>query len=109
MKIEKHLPIALNWETIPSEKVNGETGFSEIQTQQFGSIKIRKVKYSENYMADHWCNKGHLVHLLEGELELLHEDKTSLILKTGMTYFVGDDSLAHKAITKNGAVALIID
>ena len=28
---------------------------------------MRLVEYSKDYCADHWCQKGHIVHCLEGE------------------------------------------
>ena len=109
MLIEQFLPKSFKWDDIPSEKVNGETGFASIKTQLFGSIKIRQVVYSKNYLADHWCNKGHIVYILAGELIIEHQIKTPIILTKEMTYLVGDNSEPHKAKTTTGATVIIID
>jgi hypothetical protein len=45
----------------------GETGVAFWQTKQFDGLRIRMVTYSKGYLADHWCEKGHIVHCLEGE------------------------------------------
>jgi hypothetical protein len=30
---------------------------------------VRIVEYSPGYLADHWCEKGHVILCLEGELQ----------------------------------------
>ncbi|MFV7234190.1 DHCW motif cupin fold protein [Flavobacterium sp. ZB4R12] len=57
---------AINWDKIERTEHKGETGTAYWQTIQLGGLRIRKVIYSENYVADHWCQKGHIVHCLEG-------------------------------------------
>jgi hypothetical protein len=48
------------------------------RTQQFGSIRVRRVDYSVGYVADHWCQKGHILLVVEGELEtVLADGRTS--------------------------------
>lgn len=58
---------AINWDKTERTEHRGETGTAYWQTIQLGGLRIRKVIYSENYMADHWCQKGHIVHCLEGD------------------------------------------
>ena len=43
-------------------------------------MRIRLVEYSAGYLADHWCQKGHIVHCLEGEFTLVSDHKESLHL-----------------------------
>ncbi len=57
----------INWNSIEKIEHKGETGTSFWQTLQLGKLRIRIVEYSENYMAHHWCQKGHIVHCLEEE------------------------------------------
>ena len=109
MTIEHFLPLSFDWNNIPAQKVNGETGFSIIKTQTLGGIKIRHVEYSNDYTADHWCEKGHIVFVIQGELIIEHKDNSMHYLKRGMTYLVGDNTLAHKVKSKRGVKALIID
>jgi uncharacterized cupin superfamily protein len=65
------------------------------------------VEYSANYLADHWCQLGHLVFVLEGELTNEHEDGTVNVLKPGMSYHVSDGLSSHRSRT-NGPVKLIV-
>ena len=57
----------INWSNIEKSEHKGESGFSFWQTMQFAGLRVRKVEYSSGYLADHWCQKGHIVHCLEGE------------------------------------------
>lgn len=99
----------INWEEIPITKHKGEKGFALWQTKQFEGLRIRIVQYSAGYIADHWCNKGHIVHCLEGDFtsELLNGTKFSL--SKGMTYVVSDDLNSHRSLTETGVKLLIID
>lgn len=56
-----------NWTNVEKIEHKGETGTSIWQTIQLDNLRIRIVQYSKNYLADHWCQKGHIVHCLEGE------------------------------------------
>jgi hypothetical protein len=57
---------AIDWSQIEKVAYKGETGTAFWQTIQFSGLRIRLVEYSKDYMADHWCQKGHIVHCLEG-------------------------------------------
>lgn len=57
----------IDWTSIEKETYPGETGSANWQSIQFGGIRVRLVEYSKDYCADHWCQKGHIVHCLEGE------------------------------------------
>ncbi len=45
----------------------GTTGTALWKTLQFDGLRVRVVEYSADYLADHWCQKGHVVHCLDGE------------------------------------------
>ena len=46
MKIE-NLPIGVtDWSVIPPERKNGETGWADWRTCQFGDIRVRMLEYS---------------------------------------------------------------
>jgi hypothetical protein len=108
MIIENCDPHSLDWSKMPSEKMSGEKGYTLSQTQNVGNLKICLVKYSDNYIADHWCEKGHIIHILKGELIIEYKNSTHII-KTGITHIVGDDINAHKAKSFIGATVLIVD
>lgn len=56
-----------DWTSIEKVEYKGEIRSRILQTIQFGGIRIRSVEYSNGYLADHWCQKGHIVHCLDGE------------------------------------------
>lgn len=97
------------WDKIEKTEHKGETGTSYWQTIQMDGLRIRMVEYSENYLADHWCQKGHIVHCLEGSFisELKNGEKVTLT--KGMTYVVSDDLSSHRSISSNSVKLLIID
>lgn len=67
------------------------------------------VEYSAGYLADHWCQKGHFVHCIEGEVISEQENGDQYILKQGMSYIVSDDMSSHRSRTKNKVKLLIMD
>jgi quercetin dioxygenase-like cupin family protein len=99
----------IDWNQIAKTEHQGETGIAYWQTLQLGDLRIRKVTYSENYIADHWCQKGHIVHCLEGDFISELENGEKFTLSKGMTYIVSDDVSSHRSVTTNGVALLIID
>lgn len=99
----------INWEKIPKTEHPGAKGMANWQTLQLEGLRIRIVEYSKGYLADHWCQKGHIVHCLEGEFITEHQDGEKLVLTKGMTYVVSDELSSHRSVTKEGAKLMIID
>lgn len=99
----------IDWTKIVKTEHQGETGIAYWQTIHFGGLRVRIVEYSENYLADHWCEKGHIVYCLEGEVVNELKNGTKSVLSKGMTYIVSDELSSHRSITKNGVKLLIID
>jgi hypothetical protein len=100
---------AINWPSIPRTEHKWETGTSFWRTLQLPGLRIRMVEYSQGYLADHWCQKGHIVHCLEGEFVNEQQDGTKTIMRQGMTYVVADEASSHRSRTKEEAKLLIID
>jgi quercetin dioxygenase-like cupin family protein len=100
---------AINWETIPRTEHKGETGIAWWQTIQFQGLRIRLVEYSKGYLADHWCEKGHIVYCLEGEFLSELQNGENFHLSKGMTYVVSDELSSHRSVSENGVKLLIID
>ena len=57
----------IDWNTVGRTEHAGETGASFWRILEFAGLRIRIVEYTAGYLADHWCQKGHIVHCLEGE------------------------------------------
>ncbi len=99
----------IDWSLIEKTVYSGATGIATWQTIQFEGLRIRLVTYSKDYLADHWCEKGHIVHCLEGEFisELVGGEQIKL--SKGETYVVSDNMSSHRSMTKAGVKLLIID
>jgi len=98
-----------DWTTVSTTTHPGETGEATWRTLQLGGLRIRMVEYSANYLADHWCEKGHLLFVLEGELitELKGGEKHKMT--KGMSYQVSDELSSHRSFSPKGAKLLIVD
>jgi hypothetical protein len=55
----------INWEEVPTERHEGTNRYAIWKIKQFGAIIVRIVEYSKNYLADYWCNKGHIIFCME--------------------------------------------
>lgn len=99
----------IDWSVISKTEHKGETGTAFWQTIQLPGLRIRMVEYTANYLADHWCRKGHIVHCLEGEFVSESEDGQHSVMTEGMTYVVTDELSSHRSLTKTGVKLLIID
>lgn len=99
----------IDWSSVPKTEYEGVTGVAYWQTILLDDLRIRMVEYSKEYLADHWCQKGHIVYCVEGEfINELENGKSQIILK-GMSYVVSDHLSSHRSSTKTGAKLLIID
>jgi hypothetical protein len=99
-----------DWSTVPASEHPGEAGKAIWRTIMMGDVRIRQVEYTPGYLADHWCDRGHILYVLEGELETELRDGRRFVLKPGMSYQVsnfGDPS--HRSYTKTGAKLFIVD
>jgi len=109
MKIE-NVPFTLtDWNKIQTQVINGESGFAESKVIEQGNIRARLINYSSNYKADHWCLKGHIAFVIEGEFTIEIENGRKFEFTKGMGFQVADDIDAHKAYSKNGATVFIVD
>lgn len=99
----------IDWSAIERVEHKGETGTSYWRTIQLDGLRIRIVEYSAGYLADHWCQKGHIVHCLEGSFVTQLESGEQTKLTKGMSYVVSDDMSSHRSVSADGVKLLIID
>lgn len=99
----------IDWSSIDKVEYSGETGTAYWRTVQFAGIRIRLVEYSPEYLADHWCEKGHIVHCLEGEFLSELKSGEQIKLAAGGSYVVSNEMSAHRSVSANGVKLLIID
>jgi hypothetical protein len=108
--IDPNIPFqSIDWTDVPKKEHKGETGTSYWRTLQFPGLRLRLVEYSAGYFADHWCQKGHIVHCLEGEFMSEMKDGEMVKLTQGMTYVVSDELSSHRSICEKGVKLMIID
>jgi hypothetical protein len=101
---------AINWNDVPPTHHPGETGYATWQTVNAGDLRARIVEYTPGYLADHWCDRGHVLLVLEGELDSELQDGRTVTLSAGMSYQVSDfGDAAHRSSTKTGAKLFIVD
>jgi hypothetical protein len=99
----------IDWSTVPAETFPGETGETIWRTLRFGGLRVRMVEYSAGYIADHWCQLGHVVHCLEGSFITEMESGERFMLEKGMSYIVSDGKSSHRSMSEHGVTLMIID
>lgn len=110
MKLPANPFTVTDWAEVPETRHAGETGEALWRTLEIGDLRIRQVRYTPGYLADHWCDRGHVLYVLEGELETELKDGRRFVLKPGMSYQVSDFGDApHRSATKTGATLFIVD
>ncbi len=99
-----------DWSMVQPEEHPGETGKAIWRTFMMGDVRIRQIEYTPGYLADHWCDRGHVLYVLEGELESELRDGRRFILTPGMSYQVSNfGDAAHRSYTRTGAKLFIVD
>ena len=68
MKIEGVPFTTMDWSAVAPVAHPGERGVATSRTIEIGNLRVRKVEYSAGYLADHWCARGHVLLVLDGEL-----------------------------------------
>ena len=109
MKIENVPYVTTDWSGVAPTEHPGQTGMAMWRTWEMGNLRVRMVEFSPGYVADHWCCRGHVVLVLEGEVTSELADGTSTLMKPGMSYQVSDDVAPHRSSTTTGARVFIVD
>ena len=110
MKIPALPFTVIDWSRHPATTHPGETGEAIWRTLNIGDLRVRMVEYTPGYLADHWCDRGHVLYVLEGELDTELRDGRTFKLTPGMSYQVSDHGdAAHRSSTRSGAKLFIVD
>ncbi len=101
---------AVPWDKLPATEHAGETGTALWRTLNNGDVRMRVVEYSPGYLADHWCDRGHVIYVLEGTLDTELRDGRRFSFSAGSGYTVSDfGDAAHRSSTATGARLFIVD
>ena len=109
MRIEGVPFMTIDWSTVSAVEHPGASGIAIWRTVEAGDVRVRMVEYSPGYSADHWCNRGHVLLVLEGELVTELQDGRVVTLTPGMSYQVADDAAPHRSRTDVGAKLFVVD
>jgi hypothetical protein len=110
MKIPTSPFTVTDWDKVAATTYAGASGQALWRTLNIADLRIRMVEYSPGYLADHWCDRGHVLYVLEGELDTELRDGRSFKLLPGMSYQVSDlGDAAHRSSTQIGAKLFIVD
>ena len=100
---------ATDWAQVERVVHAGAHGTATWRTRHFGTVRVRMVEYSPGYVADHWCEKGHVLLCLAGALRTELADGRVFGLAPGMSYQVADGAEPHRSSTDVGATLFIVD
>jgi hypothetical protein len=109
MKLEGIPFQTIDWAAVAPTTHPGAPGTALWRTLEVGNVRARIVEYSPGYIADHWCERGHVVLVLDGELTTELRDGRSVTLAPGQSYVVADGDGAHRSRTTAGARIFIVD
>lgn len=99
-----------DWSQVPRTEHPGETGMAHWRTLDIGDLRVRMVEYSPGYLADHWCDRGHVLFVVSGEMVSELNDGRRFTLTAGMSYQVSDFGDApHRSSTETGVTLFIVD
>lgn len=110
MKLPVSVFTVIDWAALPLTRHEGQPGQATWRTVMMGDARVRLVEYSPGYVADHWCDRGHILHVLEGEMQCELANGAVFNLHAGMSYLVSDFGDApHRSSTATGAKLFIVD
>jgi len=110
MKIPELPFTTTDWSAVEAVEHKGERGSAFWRTFTIGSLRIRLIEYTPGYLADHWCERGHVLYVLSGELDTELRDGRSFKLTPGMSYTVSDEGdSAHRSSSSTGAKLFVVD
>ena len=109
MKIENVPFHTTDWSKVPATEYPGEAGLATWRTIEAGNLRVRRVDYSPGYIADHWCERGHVLFVLDGELITELRDGRRFVLGPGTSYQVADGDGAHRSVSPRGARLFVVD
>jgi quercetin dioxygenase-like cupin family protein len=109
MKIENVDFCTVEWSTLTPDPHPGETGAALWRMREAGNLRVRMVEYTPGYVAATWCDRGHVVLVLEGELVTTLKDGREIVLGPGASYQVGEGAAPHLTTSPQGAKVFIVD
>jgi hypothetical protein len=98
-----------DWADVAGEEHPGDAGVAVWRVKRHGDVRVRMIEYSPGYVADHWCEKGHILLCVKGELHTRLKDGRVVVLRPGMSYEVADGEEPHRSEAPAGATLFVVD
>ena len=109
MKIEG-VPFTVTlWDTVEPVEHPGTTGSAVWRLFEHGNVRVRMVEYSPGFLQDHWCPRGHVMLVLQGEVGVELSDGARVTLRPGQSFQVADDASSHRLLSDSGARVFVVD
>ncbi len=110
MKIENVPFVVTTWPDVPPMEHKGETGMSYWKVFEQGNIRVRIVEFEPGFKADHYCPRGHVLLVLEGEVRIRLKDGKEYKLTPSMSFQASDDEAnPHYVYSDKGGKVFIVD
>lgn len=75
-----------------------------------GNIRVRIVEFEPGFKADHYCPRGHVLLVLEGEVQIRLKDGKEYKLTPSMSFQASDDEInPHYVYSDKGGKVFIVD
>jgi hypothetical protein len=98
-----------DWTSTPPTSHAGDPGAATWRTIVAGNVRTRIVEYAPGYVADHWCDRGHVVFVISGEVVTELRDGRAFEARAGQGYVVSDGDGGHRSRSSSGARLFIVD
>ena len=99
-----------DWAGLGPEEHKGSRGTSFWRTSERGNVRARVVEYTAGFESDHFCPRGHVVYVLEGEVVVRLADGTEHAVRAGKGFECSDDEKnPHRVSSPRGAKVFIVD
>src|SRR4030095_6779778 len=99
----------IEWDKAGSLKHDGEKGYNTYKEFRTDEFRIGVREYSPNYRSAEWCEKGHTIYCVEGEMTIQFKNGNEHLLSEGKSILIGKDD-HHIAITGDrGAKIFVVD
>ncbi len=107
MNFDKFLTQKIDWNSLPQQELRGSSGRSVYREVFTGDYRLRLAEYSADYKSEDWCDKGHIIHCVNGKVTLHFKSKSDILIEAGNTIILGGKD-AHMASTENSPATLFI-
>ena len=90
----------MNQYLVDFESLNWESGGkgARFKSYEHGGTRVRLIEFTQELEHPHWCSNGHIVHVLEGRLEIAFENSVETY-EPGHVVFIPDGE-KHRHIPK---------